>query len=65
MVQQWTADHVRYIIHRDIDPIPPQRRRVLPGESKVYIRVSTDLIARRGCMTCLIPSDFVVGGKPV
>ena len=55
MVQQWTAEDVRHIIHRDTDPTPPKRQKVHPGESKAYIRVSADLIARRGLYSALKP----------
>src|SRR5215831_17447548 len=55
MVQQWTAEDVRHIIHRDTDPTPPKRQKVHPGESKAYIRVPKDLIARRGLYDTLRP----------
>jgi hypothetical protein len=55
MAQPWTPDQVRQIINRDKDPTPPKRRKVFPGESKAYIRVPTDLIARRGLYNALKP----------
>jgi hypothetical protein len=55
MAQQWTPDHIRQILQREQDPSLPTRRKVFPGESKAYIRVSTDLIARRGLYNALKP----------
>lgn len=55
METPWTPEHIRQIIHRERDTTPPKRRRVSPGQSKAYIRVATDLIARRGLYNTLKP----------
>lgn len=55
MEQLWTVEHLRQIIHREQDPTPPKRQKVLPKDSKAYIRVATDLIARRGLYNALKP----------
>jgi hypothetical protein len=44
----WSPEHITQIIHRAHDTTPPKRRKVSPGQSNAYIRVSTDLMARRG-----------------
>src|SRR5437870_11550475 len=55
MAQQWTLEHILQCTHREKAPSPPKEQKVLPKDSKAYIRDSQDLIARRGLYNALKP----------
>src|SRR5436309_10621734 len=55
MAQQWTLEHILEGFQGEKDPSAPKEQKVLPKESKAYIRDPKDLIARRGLYNVLKP----------